>query len=62
MIPADQDPWDRIEEIASCQDAVCDLMVPDLALQRDNRSRVAMLLGFLRREQELALVEARKGC
>ena len=50
-----QDLLDRLDEIATCLEAVEKLLIPDLPLQQNDRGDVAILLGFLRREYRQAL-------
>jgi len=44
------DLLDRLDEIATCLEAVEKLLIPDLPLQAHDRGDVAVLLGFLRRQ------------
>ncbi len=45
---------DRLNQIASCQQAVSDLLIPETDLHVVNRDRLAGLLAFLDAESQLA--------
>ncbi|GEM_PF-487639 len=45
---------DRLNHIASCQQAVSDLLIPETDLHAVNRDRLAGLLAFLNAESQLA--------
>ena len=44
------DLLDRLDEIATCMEAVADLMIPGADLHQVSRDDLATLLGFLQRQ------------
>jgi len=48
------DALDRLDHIATCQEAVTDLLIPETDLHVVNRDRLAGLLAFLDAERQLA--------
>ncbi len=48
------DALDRLDHIATCQEAVTDLLIPETDLHVVNRDRLAGLLAFLDVERQLA--------
>lgn len=48
------DALDRLDDIAACQAAVSDLLIPETDLHTVNRDRLAGLLAFLDAERQLA--------
>jgi hypothetical protein len=53
MIPV-IDALDRIDQIAACQEAVSDLLIPETDLHVVNRDKLALLLSFLLIEHRIA--------
>lgn len=48
------DALDRLDHIATCQEAVSDLLIPEADLHVVNRDKLAGLLAFLDVERQLA--------
>lgn len=48
------DALDRLDHIATCQEAVSDLLIPETDLHVVNRDKLAGLLAFLDVERQLA--------
>ena len=56
------DALDRLDEVAACQQALTDLMTPDGDIQAPQRSNIAILMGYLQREQRRAIDQVRADC
>ena len=57
------DPIDRMDRIATCWQAIADLITPDSdGIQERQRSNIGVLLDFLAEEYETAREELRSAC
>lgn len=56
------DARDRIEEIASCYEAIGDLISPCPDIQGMQRDHIAVLMGLLAREHQAAFEQLHRAC